>query len=180
LARYTPQTWADLLAGGTPTSAARFNQIEANIKNADYRAAARVFHNAAQSITNNTATALAFNSERYDQENNTASTIHDTVTNNSRLTCRTAGVYEIKGCIEFAGNSTGDRAISIRLNGTTVIGTDYRAVPASGVGRISVSSAYALAVNDYVELLAFQTSGGSLNVNSTGNYSPEFSMVLVA
>jgi hypothetical protein len=180
LARYVPQTWVDLAIGGTPTSAARFNFMEAGLKNVDYRAAARVTHNAAQSITNNVATVLAFNTERYDQENNASSTIHDNVTNNSRLTCRTAGIYEIKGNVEWAGNTAGSRSLVIRLNGGTNIGVAAVTPVVSAAYQQIVSTAYQLAVNDYVELLATQNSGGALNVNATGNYSPEFMMHLVA
>ena len=36
---------------------------------------------------------------------------------------------------------------------------------------------YELAVNDYVELVVYQSSGGALNVVSSGNHSPEFMMV---
>lgn len=135
-------------------------------------ACARVFHNAAQSIAHNTVTVLAFNSERYDTD-----TIHDTVTNNSRLTCKTAGKYTITGNAEWAGNASGFRELAILLNGTTIIGTNDLSV--GGVaGTLShcVSTEYALAINDFVELRAYQNSGAALNVSSSGNYSPEFSM----
>ncbi|GAI45580.1 unnamed protein product, partial [marine sediment metagenome] len=38
------------------------------------------------------------------------------------------------------------------------------------------STIYDLSVGDYVELLAFQTSGDVLDVSYAGNYSPEFMM----
>ena len=43
-----------------------------------------------------------------------------------------------------------------------------------------ISTLYSLAVNEYVELVAFQDSGVSLNALTAANYSPEFSMVRVA
>jgi hypothetical protein len=43
----------------------------------------------------------------------------------------------------------------------------------------TVVSPYSLAVNDYVECVVWQTSGGGLNILANGNYSPEFSMVRV-
>lgn len=131
---------------------------------------ARVYHNAAQSIPNNTATTLAFNSERNDTD-----TIHDTVTNNSRLTCKTAGVYAISGTLEYATNATGERSVAIRLNGTTYIAAAANSGGIS-VTQLSCTTQYIMAVNDYIELIAFQDSGGALNVNSTANYSPEFMM----
>lgn len=180
VARYTKQSWVDGSGGGTPVSAARLGAIETGLFNADYRAAARAFHNAAQSIANNTTTVLALNSERFDQEANVASTIHDTVTNNSRLTCRTAGVYAISAAIEWAANSTGIRTLNIRLNGATVLASVDLNTTTGGGAKQTAATHYALAVNDYVEITVLQNSGGALNVNSTGNYSPEFSMVLVA
>lgn len=40
-----------------------------------------------------------------------------------------------------------------------------------------VTSDWRMAVNDYFELIAWQTSGGALNVNAGGNtYSPEASL----
>lgn len=181
MARYTTQSWSDGSGGGTPVSAARLAVIEAGVKSVDYRAAVRVFHNANQSIANSSLTALAFNSERFDQENNAASTMHDTVTNNSRLTAKTAGVFLIIGHFTWAANATGTRVVQLRLNGTTVI-DEEREAPGNSTDNFNqrISTVYALAVNDYVEMMVLQASGGALNVNVNANYSPEFSMVLVA
>ena len=135
---------------------------------------ARVYHNANQSISHDTATALAFNSERADTD-----TIHDTSTNNSRLTCKTAGVYTIVGQCGFDANGTGLRELQLKLNGSTLIA--IKRVPNTGSGDpayIDVTTIYSLAVNDYVEMFAKQTSGGSLDVISAGNFSPEFMMRL--
>jgi hypothetical protein len=137
-------------------------------------ARARIYHNANQSIANSTVTALAFNSERND-----TNLIHDTSTNNSRLTCKTAGTYLIIFMAAFEANATGVRTFQIRLNGSTVIG-DSRAMAitvASTASAQNVVSVYPLAVNDYVEAVVFQTSGGALNVLSAGNQSPEFMMI---
>src|SRR5262245_42130802 len=114
-------TWADGLAGGTSIDAADLNKIENGIFEISYAPAVRVFHNANQSIATSTITALAFNSERFDQAGNAADTMHDTVTNNSRLTCRYAGIYAIYASIEWAGNAAGQRNLQFRVNGTTLI-----------------------------------------------------------
>lgn len=134
------------------------------------RPCAKVTKAALQTISNNTITALTFDTERKDTD-----TIHDNSTNNTRLTCKTAGFYAIKGCIAWASNGTGERFVAIRLNGTTYLAIDRRA-PVSTAEQ-TVSTDYDLAVNDYVELIAFQTSGGNLDVTKSGNFSPEFSMV---
>ena len=130
---------------------------------------ARVYNNAAISIPN-TGADLTFNSERYDTDN-----IHDISTNPSRLTCKTAGKYLIIGNIEWAPNNNGVRDARIVLNGTTIIGI-VRVAAAGGSYFQVVSTIYDLSVNDYVVLHAYQDGAGALNVNSSGNFSPEFMM----
>ena len=142
-------------------------------------ARARVYNNANISVANAPSPfqVLTFNSERYDND-----AIHDTVTNNSRLTCKTAGVYSIAGHVFFAGNGTGQRGLQIRVTGTTnaVIASDMRPNTSAGIGtQVSVATQYELAVNDYVELLAYQDSGGPLNILTQANYSPEFEMARI-
>ncbi len=113
---------------------------------------ARAFHNATQSLTTGVLTALAFNSERYDTD-----VIHDTVTNNTRLTCKTAGKYRITINAEFAASSTGRRIIDLLVNGTTVIGRVAATALASGEAMpMGLSCDWSLAVNDYVEARALQ------------------------
>lgn len=160
-----------------PTSGANAQPAFRALVNADLPGTiwARAYHNAAQSIANVTTTALALNSEREDTD-----TIHDTATNNSRLTCKTAGVYAIWGCVEYAANAAGVvRSCSIRLNGATYL-ISFGVHPIQGgavATALQAATVYRLAVNDYVELMVYQDSGGALNVNSAGNYSPEFSML---
>lgn len=136
-----------------------------------YTQGARVYNNAAISISNNTETTLTFNSELYDTD-----TIHDTGSNTGRLTCKTAGKYVISCVLEFASNATGYRSVAFRLNGSTYIaGRSQAAVNGMGT-QIELTTIYDLALNDYVEVRATQTSGGNLNVNSTNYYTPHFMM----
>jgi len=175
---FTKYTFTDSVANDV--TAARLNAIGDGIVQAQQMPAARVTHNAAQGTTTAVDFVLAFNTERFDQMGGGADTMHDTVTNNSRLTCRYAGIYLISGNIQFASNATGTRYVKIRLNGTTEIARVQLVAAASDTHTLHVSCLYSLAVNDYVELLALQSSGGNLNVNSAANYSPEFSAVRVA
>lgn len=135
---------------------------------------ARAYHNAAQGIPSAIGwTPVTFNSERYDNDN-----IHDTVTNPTRLTCRTAGVYTIDGALGFLPNATGIRAGSIRLNGATILAAQSGPTVGSGMEHlINPVVTVQLAVNDYVELCALQNSGASLNLSASGNYQAEFGMV---
>ena len=132
----------------------------------------RVYHSVNQSIADSINVPLAFNSERFDTDN-----IHD-ATNNTRLTCKTAGKYLIVSNVSFSSNTSGWRSLIIRVNGITII-ADHQITPSSGIRRLTVSTIYELAINDYVEVIAYQTSGTSIEVVSEGNRSPEFMMVKV-
>jgi hypothetical protein len=135
----------------------------------------RVYNSSDISIGTTSDTALTFNSERWDTDN-----IHDTVSNTGRLTCKTAGKYMIVGGIDFALNSSGIRQIFIRLNGTTDIGRGGDASTSANTNyRKQVTSIYELSVDDYVELIVYQNSGGDLDILSVGNRSPEFMMQLI-
>lgn len=114
-----------------------------------------------QSLTSGTEVALVFGgTDRFDDEN-----MHDTATNNTRLTCRTTGRYEIIGNVEFDANATGSRQARIRINGGTSIAGDARpAAGATHTTKVTVATLYDLAAGDFIELLALQDSGGALNV----------------
>lgn len=130
---------------------------------------ARVYHNAGQSIGNAALTVVAFNSERWDTHAS-----HDNATNNSRLTATVAGKYLILAHIEWQSNATGDRLLILRHNGTTFISSQFIRATGGFETRHDIITEWPLAAGDYVELLAYQNSGGSLNVNSGASYSPEF------
>jgi hypothetical protein len=136
---------------------------------------ARVFHNVNQAIVSATPTILFFNSERYDTD-----TIHDTAVNPGRLTCKTAGLYNIFAHIEWAANATGSRYLAVRQNGATILGVTH--VPNLGTTpvRQSLSTVTRLATNDYLEVIVAQDSGAGLDVVSAGSYSPEFGMTFLS
>lgn len=121
---------------------------------------ARVRHSAAQTIPDNNSTSLAFDTDRWDTE-----AIHDTATNNSRLTCVTAGKYTITAHVTFAATSdVGNRAAYLIVNGATTIGGQLIRAADSDVTKIIVGTEWPLAASDYVEVLAYQNSGGDLLV----------------
>jgi hypothetical protein len=95
---------------------------------------------------------------------------------NTAMVCQSAGLYSITGNAEFFNSSGGARRdLQIRLNGTTIIGTAN--VPAvNAFQEVNVQTAYRLSRWDYVELLAYQDSGGNLSIGASPHYSPEFMM----
>lgn len=132
---------------------------------------ARVYNDANISVAHNTPQALTFNSERWD-----VGDLHSTASNTSRLTAPITGLYHIGGSFRFAANAAGQRLIQINLNGTVAIDSrDSGQTPNAAIPpRMGIDTIYRLTRGDYVELVAFQTSGGALNVESVGNFSPEF------
>lgn len=134
--------------------------------------ACRVYHSATQSLPDVTDTIVAFNSERFD-----TNTMHDTATNNSRITINTAGVYVVSftGEVESAADYVYVYSY-FRLNGATLIAIS----PISRVGAFgiytSLSTVYKFAAGDYVQVLIRQdnTANVARNLAAVGNYSPEF------
>lgn len=132
-------------------------------------AQARVYNDANIAVATGVGTALTFNTERYDTGN-----FHSTSSNTSRLTAPTAGLYTVGACVAWAGNATGVRAASLRVNGTDVIARELVDIDSATTHTHNVSTEYQLAAGDYVEVVVAQDSGGNLNVTANGNYSPEF------
>lgn len=133
---------------------------------------ARVQKAATQSISNTTFTAMTFTSEEYD-----SGSYHDNSTNTSRLTVPIAGKYLITGSIEYTANATGVRAAGIRMDGSTYIASQSTASLGSVLATtVNVSIVRDLAANAYVELIAYQSSGGALNTlaNSMTHFSITF------
>lgn len=117
------------------------------------------YHSTDQSIANASDTFLAFDSERYDTD-----TMHSTVTNNSRVTVNTAGLYVVSAGVEFASNSTGSRQIVLVVNGSQSIAvTNTPSGATLGVVRLNVATTWVAAAGDYFQAQVYQDSGGALN-----------------
>lgn len=132
----------------------------------------RVTNSGIQSLNDNTLTALNFDTERFDTDG-----LHSTSTNNTRLTASVAGKYLIFATVTWDTNATGLREIAVKLNDTTYILDDVRSA-VNGLNSFnSVAGVYHLAAGDYIELIGWQNSGGSLSSTVNANRSPEFGMV---
>lgn len=135
---------------------------------------ARVTHAANQSIANATSPALAFDTERWDTDG-----LHDTATNNTRLTCQTAGKYLIVGQARFDTGGGTRRDLIIHQNGTTTLAQENTPPVSGTITDLIIVTLADLAAGDYVELLAYQDSGSSLSVLAQPNLSPEFSLIRI-
>ena len=141
---------------------------------ADIIPAALAYHNADQAIANVTTIQLALNSEVFDTDG-----IHDTVTNNSRLTCQTAGKYFIYANVQYSNDNSGYRRASIWLNATTHIAfrqTDYTA---TFDARLNLSCIYDLSVSDYVEIQCRHNGGSGINLEYAASSSPFLGMIRI-
>lgn len=137
---------------------------------------ARVYNDTSANNTLTTAVeaTVVFNKERWDNGD-----LHSTSANTGRLTAPITGLYAFGASIAIASNATGRRYVGFRVNGTTSLGFVELAAVNGDDTYFMPSSSYRLAAGDYVEVRAFQDSGGNLNVNAGGNFSPEFWMYRV-
>lgn len=115
-----------------------------------------------QTIASGGEVAIALDSTSFDSYNG-----HSNVTNNTRYTFQVAGMYLVAGLVAWSPNATGIRAASLRLNGTTDVIASQVILQTVSTGGINCNvptrtAVIQVNVNDYVELMGTQTSGGNL------------------
>lgn len=122
---------------------------------------------ATQALTTATFTALTFNTEDIDTDG-----FHSTVSNTSRITIPTGkdGKYLVTPQVRFEGNATGRRILALYKNGVLVALNQFEQNPNTGAITVGNSFLISLVATDYIELFAYQTSGGNLNANTEGTY----------
>ena len=125
-----------------------------------------VVRTTAQSIPDNSWTAISFDTIRSEEKPATSSQWSSG--SPTRLTCRLPGRYLIVASVRFAGNSTGGRGINIKVNGAWKMAV---LVPPPGTLEtiISISDIISLQTDDYVEVFVYQNSGAALNANATSD-----------
>ncbi len=136
-------------------------------------AACAVFNASVQSIPDTTLTPLVFTAELFDTD-----AMFDVSTDNSKLICKTAGTYLIKGQVLFSPNVTGIRVLNLSQNGESISQMSIAATP-SGTSDLEVVTIRKLVVNEYIQLRAKQTSGGALSTFVYGALNTQFSMVRI-
>jgi hypothetical protein len=113
-----------------------------------------------QTLTTAVEAAMVMDTESYDTD-----AYHDNATTNTRFTIPTGfdGYYLLGAMVDFAGNATGVRRLSLRLNGATELALAQVSAAGATVTRMgTVSLITHLAAADYVEATVFQNSGGNL------------------
>ena len=108
----------------------------------------RVKQSTTQSVWT-TLVAIAFDAETFDTD-----TMHDNVTNNTRITFTTAGYYQISGVFNSDANVV-SRA-GLRLNWTTYIyESSVGNAGASLANGDTISSIYQFSASDYIEMMGY-------------------------
>lgn len=172
------QTQATDYGDGTIALAKLTSSVQSSISAAS-GSGCRVKRTADFTVADSTWTALTFDAESYDPDG-----FHSTSSNTSRLTVPSgkAGKYVILGQVQWEnpGVVIATYTLRVRLNATTVIAVSWpQNAPASQPSQ-QVHAVYDLAVGDYVELEAYQTTGGDHEILNASDYSPVFSLQLVA
>jgi hypothetical protein len=124
-----------------------------------------------QSINDNTSTLVNFDTE--DEDN---ASMHDTVTNNTRITIPVSGRYLVWAAVEFATHATGIRSLLIRRQTAnfTLIRQRLAAADGADVTALAICCHRFLSSGDYIECEVYQNSGGALNVNAVFQNTPYF------
>lgn len=117
---------------------------------------------AVQSLANATFTAINFDATTVDTYGG-----HSNTTNNSRYVAQVAGWYWCQGQVCYDNTSSaGARQVFLAKNGSR-LGTAFQCAPGTSTSQgLSVGALVQLAVGDYVEVQAWQNSGGALNTFS--------------
>lgn len=159
------------------SSSSQMNQVRDAIKFGQSPPVAKLKQTSAQSIANSTSVAITLNAEDVDSDVDGVGG-HDNVTNNTRYTARYAGWYWIGGGIGYASNATGVRIVEWWINGILVDGSGVCLSAVSGVSSRVPARAMLifLAIGDYVECMAFQTSGGALNTAVSSAEMPSMNL----
>lgn len=164
-----PITWG---ASDVPTAAQLIEQIEQNVRFLRSQPAGliRRLSNTPQTTTSGTFLALEHDMPQIDS---TATKMYSDA-NKTRLTIRRTGVYLVGGSFHLDANATGQRGGRIRVNGATELDAKYEGIPGNaGHGtRPNLITLVSLSSGDYLELEAFQNSGGNINATPHPQHAP--------
>jgi hypothetical protein len=136
---------------------------------------------AAQSLTDNVATAIAFGAGSEEMMED-ATGFHSTTVNNTRVTPTKAGVYRVRGVVMHGSRSDyADINCWVRKNGASNLApaarNGFQGITAASVESQPAETLLRLnGTTDYVELIAQQNNVA--NVAQNTNLSSQFSSVL--
>jgi len=90
----------------------------------------------------------------------------------SRFVIKTAGTYMVSGSVFFPPGTAGPRYAYLRKQGTTALnGIEVPAVASPDNTVLSPNDIVSMAVNEYLELIGYQVSGGGSLAGCSANLS---------
>lgn len=119
---------------------------------------------AAQSIPDNTTTAITFDTVTLDEEGWVDLSVSAT-----RITVTESGVYLYVAAVTWANNNTGRRYLAGNYNGSINVGIDRRA--AFETSDQVATRVLKMNAGDYITTVVNQSSGGALDVSSPATAS---------
>lgn len=144
----------------TPSQYNSFSIIKLDSGKVGSGVGTKVYNAGTQSIPNNTITPVTFDSEEFDTDS-----FHSTSVNTSRFTIPAGlgGIYSLSYGTNATTSNTWE--LGFRLNGTTLL----RGWSGGGASYFAGSTVTRLIGGDYVELVAFQSTGGSVTIGNATN-----------
>lgn len=127
---------------------------------------ASAYQSTGTSLPSDTDTAISFNQEEYDELD-----CHSTSVNPSRFTFDFDGRISVVASVNFGTSANGDYVITIKKNGTDVIGyNEWLFTSGAANAKLSLPDTYDVSNGDYIEVFAKQRSGGTATTG-TGIYN---------
>jgi hypothetical protein len=114
----------------------------------------RVSRAAAQSLANNTISAIIFDTEVEDTDTMFSASSSDVV-------IKTAGLYLISGSAGLNAGTSSRRMSQLAVNGAGIIQNE--GAPSAAAVRLPLTTVARLAINDVITFLLYQNSGVALN-----------------
>lgn len=120
--------------------------------------------------------SVTFDTEDIDRDGG-----HSNSVNPTRYTAQTAGWYLTQGTCSWAANATGGRQITFGTNGgATKFAKQFQPGNAGFIGSATTDAISYLNVGDYIELFAYQSSGGNLSAVVDSESGPRFELLWVS
>lgn len=129
-----------------------------------------IYKTSTQSTANGVATSVTYDGEYLDTNG-----YHSTSSNTSRITIPSgkAGKYLVTGNLQFGSVISANIVLFLVKNGAQIVTSQYPQQSvnySSGATTLNVSAIVDCAVGDYLEIQAFQGSGGNQDVSGNRNW----------
>lgn len=126
-----------------------------------------VYNSATQNAVNGSVTALSFNTTSFD-----VGTMHNPGSQPTRLVAPVTGVYLISTRTIWNSSASGTwRSNSIRLNGSTILKTNYLNPADTTADEHDVTLLYKLTAGAYVQSVVEHDAAGTLTISASSTFA---------